>query len=362
MLNKLALAALAACIPLLPQVLADISKKPSMGFCKEGTCSDDEDGCPIKVATAGGVFPQCKLYTTEDVLVGDFEAAEGGGTEAFLNVGDPDPGCAYIVRSPASTEMPGCGDVVGAFRNPTCTKLALKKTFMLQHCCGSDQCEEAGIGAKMIRGMDYKARGLAGRGIEILDKDGNVIPPKEVGYPPQSKRSLPPAFSKREEKDEDKEENAKKGDGDDEDKKDEEEDKGPNHDNCVDYVPDGEVYTRPADAPQIIMTAVDGGTAGADVEITKERSVSQSISFSAGINIEIISVSTEITFEESITNGQSKKLPIPAGQVGKLAFTPILKCTKGALMCEGNESKGEACTGFSEGDDIAGTYTVIATS
>ncbi|KAL8979146.1 MAG: hypothetical protein Q9177_006219 [Variospora cf. flavescens] len=336
MLNKLALAALAACIALLPHVLAEMSKKPPMGFCKEGTCSDDENGCPAQLTTSGPEYPKCVVYNTEDVLgVGDFRAAEGGGTEAFLDIQEPDPGCAFIVRSPASVETPGCGVAVGMFRNPTCAKIAFKQTFMVQHCCGSRNCESAGAGSKMIRGMNYKARGLAGRGVEILGKDGNVIPPKEQGYPLQSKRSLPPALSKRSEED----------------------DKS-----CKKYVPDGEIYTRPADGPQIVMTGVDGGTEGAEVEISEERTVTKSVTFSAGINIEIIEASTEMTFEESITNSKSKKLAIPAGQVGKLAFTPNLKCTEGALMCEGGESKGEACTGYEEAGEIAGTYSVITTS
>ncbi|KAI4091886.1 MAG: hypothetical protein LQ344_003843 [Seirophora lacunosa] len=337
MLNKQALAALAACIALLPHVLADITKTPPMGFCKEGTCSDDDDGCPAQITSSGSGYPACVVYDTGDVLdVGEFEAAEGGGTQVFLDIHEPEKGCAYIVKTPASTDEEACGVTVGTFRNAVCTSIAFKETFMVQHCCGSGECETAGAGAKMIRGIDYKKRGLSPRGVTIAGKDGKIIPPKEEGYPPQRKRSLPPAKLSRRAKDDD--------------------------DDCKDYVPDGEVYTRPADATQIVATGIDGGTTGAEVEITEERTVTQSVTFSAGINIEIISASTEMTFEESITNGKSKKWTIPAGQSGKVGFTPNLKCTKGALMCDGNESKGEACTGYEEAGEIAGTYAVIATS
>ncbi|KAL8960932.1 MAG: hypothetical protein Q9193_002448, partial [Seirophora villosa] len=293
MLNKQALAALAACIALLPHVFADIIKTPPMGFCKEGTCSDDDNGCPAQITTSGAGYPACAVYDTGDVLdVGEFEAAEGGGTQVFLDIHEPEKGCAYIVKTPASTEEEACGVTVGTFRNAVCTSIAFKETFMVQHCCGSGTCEEAGAGAKMIRGMDYKKRGLSSRGVTIAGKDGKIIPPKQVGYPPQRKRSLPapPAkLSRRDDYDDD----------------------------CEDYVPDGEVYTRPADATQIVATGIDGGTTGAEVEITEERTVTQSVTFSAGINIEIISASTEMTFEESITNGKSKKWTIPAGQSGK---------------------------------------------
>ncbi|KAI4194839.1 MAG: hypothetical protein LQ346_003600 [Caloplaca aetnensis] len=341
MLNKQALAAVAAYVALIPNVLADIAHTPPMGFCKEGTCSDDDNGCPAQITTSGDGFPKCAVYDTETVLGdADFEAAEGGGTKVFLDVFEPDKGCAVIVRSPASTDELGCGFNVGTFRNPTCAAIVLQETFMIQHCCGSNNCEEAGAGAKLIRGIDYKRSGLTGHSVTITDKDGNLIEPKQQGYPPQRKRSAPSPAAK-----------ANKLTS-----------RGENDDDCKEYVPDGEVYTRPADVTQIVATGVNGGTTGSEVEITEERSVSQSITFSAGINIEIISASTEISFEETLTNGKSKKWTIPAGQSGKVGFTPNLKCTKGALMCDGNESKGEACTGYEEAGEIAGTYAVIATS
>ncbi len=263
------------------------------------------------------------------------------GTKVFLDIFEPDKGCAVIVRSPASTDELGCGFNVGTFRNPTCAGIVLQETFMIQHCCGSSECEDAGAGAKMIRGIDYKRSGLNGRSVTITDKNGNVIEPKQEGYPPQRKRSALPSSAAKANK------LISRGD---------------NDDDCKDYVPDGEVYTRPADVTQIVATGVNGGTTGSEVEITEERSVSQSVTFSAGINIEIISASTEISFEETLTNGKAKKWTIPAGQSGKVGFTPNLKCTKGALMCDGNESKGEACTGYEEAGEIAGTYAVILTS
>ncbi|KAI4169305.1 MAG: hypothetical protein LQ343_005803 [Gyalolechia ehrenbergii] len=362
MVNKQALVALAACLTSLPLIFADGSPsvRPPMGFCKEGTCSDDDDGCPTQITSSGDGFPSCKVYDTETVLsVGDFEAAEGGGTKVFLDIFDPGQGCAVIVKSPASTDEEACGFTVGSFRNPVCAAIALKDTFMIQHCCGSGDCEAAGAGAKMVRGMDYK-RGLSTRSIEIKDKDGNIIEPSQVGEPPQKKAlapSDPPTIFRRDDL---------------------------HHKDCKEYVPDGEVYTRPADAPQIVATGVDGGTTGSEVTISHSREVSQSISFTAGVNIEIISAETTMTFEESITDTKEKKWTIPAGQSGKVGFTPNLKCSKGSLFhisnpilfsleandvsstgamkCKDGTSTGEACTGYKEADEIAGTYAVIATS
>ncbi|KAL8834865.1 MAG: hypothetical protein Q9170_003565 [Blastenia crenularia] len=340
MLNKQALVALAACITSLPAIFAaeTPSVRPPLGICKEGTCKDDDNGCPAQITSSGDGFPTCKVYDTGDVLdVGDFEAAEGGGTQVYLNIFEPDQGCAVIIKSPASTDEEGCGYTIGSFRNAVCTAVALKESFMIQHCCGSGDCEAAGAGAKMIRGMDYK-RGLSARGVEIIGKDGKIVEPKQTGEPPQRKAladgtDSPTLFS-RDYKDKD----------------------------CKEYVPDGEVYTRPADAPQILATGVDGGTTGSEVTISHSREVSQSISFTAGVNIEIISAETTMTFEESITDTKEKKWTIPAGQAGKVGFTPNLKCTKGAMTCKDGTSSGEACTGYKEADEIAGTYAVIATS
>ncbi|KAL8852456.1 MAG: hypothetical protein Q9221_002686 [Calogaya cf. arnoldii] len=363
MLNKHALAALAAYIAICSHVLADMAHKPPMAFCKEGTCSDDENGCPSQIVTSGDAFPMgCKVYTTETVLGdGDFEPAEGGGTKIFLDIFQPDKGCAVIVRSPASVGEIGCGFNVGTYHQPICVAVTLQDTFMIQHCCGLKNCDEAGAGAKMIRGMDYK-RSLSGRSVEIRDKDGNVIQPKEEGYPPLRK---PGTLTRRKANHENKNDDESKEDDeskDDDESRDDNESKD-NDESCKKYVPDGEAYTTSANATQIVARGVNGGTGGAEVEITKERSVSQSITFSAGINIEIISASTEISFEETITNGKAMKWTVPAGQTGKVGFTPNLKCTKGKVECNGKTiEKGVACTGYMEADEIAGTYAVISTS
>ncbi|KAL9011604.1 MAG: hypothetical protein Q9173_003565 [Seirophora scorigena] len=344
MLNKQALAALAACIALLPHVFAaDILKKSRMGFCKEGTCNPDEYGCPAAITASGSGYPECVIYNTEDVLdVTGFEAAEGGGTQVFLDIEDPEGDCAYIVKSPASTQEVACGVTVGSFRNAVCTSLVLKETFIIQHCCG-DSCEEAGVGAKMIRGMDYKKRGLSSRGVTIVGEDGKIIPPKEEGYPPQRKRSLPPPppakLFPRKGSDTKSSDDVKCDD---------------------DYK--GEYYTRPDNVVQIVATGMDGGTTGAEVEITEERTVTESITMSAGFDLEIISASMEMTFEKSITNGKAKTWTIPAGQSGKVGFTPTLRCTRGEMTCDGEKSEGEVCSGYEEAGEIAGTYAVIATS
>ncbi|KAL8864304.1 MAG: hypothetical protein Q9174_007399, partial [Haloplaca sp. 1 TL-2023] len=165
MLNKQALVALAAYLTTLPLAQAGVpDMTPPLALCKE-------------------------VYNTEDVLdVGEFEAAEGGGTSVFMDIFEPDKGCAVVVRSPASTDEVGCGYIVGSFRNAVCTSIALKETFIVQHCCGSAECEDAGAGAKMIRGLDYK-RDVPTNDQQVKKKDGTIVQPAQVGEPP-AKRAV----------------------------------------------------------------------------------------------------------------------------------------------------------------------------
>lgn len=171
---------------------------------------------------------------------------------------------------------------------------------MAQFCCGSGDCSAAGVSKKMIRGLNYaRAGSLIGSGFR--DASGATIEPIEVGEPPEWKSSW---------------KNGRRAIG--------------RRDDC-NYTPDGDIFTTNGPT-QIIMTGVDGGTAGSEVKITQERSVSRSTTFEAGVGFEVFSASVSITFEETLTDGEEKTFTIPAGQVGKLGFTPIWKCTKGSII------------------------------
>lgn len=222
-----------------------------------------------------------------------------------MDVPQPDPTCTYIIRSPASVDVQGCGTLVGAFKNAGCVSLTLKETFMAQFCCGNGDCTAAGVNAKMVRGLNY-ARGATLTGVGFHDADGKQIEPLEVGVPPEMRASW---------------KNDRRAIG--------------RRDDCK-YIPDGEVYTTNG-ATQIVLTGVDGGSGGSEVKITQERSVSRSSTFQAGIGFEVFSASVSVTFEETLTDGQEKTFTIPAGQTGKLGFTPILKCTKGSMILSQNK-------------------------
>lgn len=283
---------------------------------------------------------------------------------------------------------------------------------MVEHCC-NENCEEATGGLKMVRGIENRRRGLGSRAVDIMGKDGQPIEPVEEGYPPLQSRSGG-LLSSRADEDEDGIQ-----DGSQEDKGEEEGKKIEDDEECKEYTADegGEMYTRPADAPQIVATVglyfphkgslantktpnqpaicilphlplfpntppllppsfslsisshtntpqtSDGGTEGTEITISKSRTVEQSVTFSAGINLEVLQASTELSFSESLTDEKQRTWTVPPGQTGKVGFTPNLRCTRGHFTCkDGVVSEGEACTGYREADEIAGTFAVIATS
>jgi hypothetical protein len=68
------------------------------------------------------------------------------------------------------------------------------------------------------------------------------------------------------------------------------------------------------------------------ITITQERSASFSSTVEAGVNIEVFSAGASFTYEESVSSSQAYAFQIPAGSVGKVGFTPTLKCTQGMLL------------------------------
>ena len=115
--------------------------------------------------------------------------------ETYWNIQNFTPDCATIVRSPADVTEPGCGKVVGVFRNPVCAPIFVESTYMLSSCCGTAECNEAtNVGARSTRrgttemfAALFKRQGGGGGGgaLLLVGKDGRVIEPKQVGYPPE---------------------------------------------------------------------------------------------------------------------------------------------------------------------------------
>ena len=238
------------------------------------------------------------------------------GYSLWVDVPEPDAGCQVIVKFPAATTLQACGTVVGAFEHATCQAMTFRDTFMMQSCCGSDDCKAAGVGKKMIRGMDWK-RTAGATGVTLTFANGSVIEPLEIGNPPElnakSKRAFEPAplFVR--------------------------DDPDTSDSSCTSWTPDSDLlkdYTRPADAVQIVATGVNGGTSGGTTTISTARTVEWSISVTTGVDLEIVKAETTIEFSQSITDTKTKTWTVPAGEVGKVGFTPTLRCSQGKQYVE----------------------------
>ncbi|KAF1967455.1 hypothetical protein BU23DRAFT_592632 [Bimuria novae-zelandiae CBS 107.79] len=282
-------------------------------MCIDNKCED----CPSSVASTGTGYPNCVIYNVDDVFGNQgYEPNESGGYSVFFDVQPHEPGCATIIKTPASTDLVGCGFAIGSFQQPTCAKLALKASFMVQTCCGED-CDKAG--GKMIRGLgpvgSKRSISLDGRGGLLLkDANGNIIEPAVIGPPVDQSVHVgeKPAASRSILEKRSCTENSWQG---------------------------GEVLTRPADEVQIMSDSVNGGTEGASVTVTTERSQSYTSSMSLGIS-DIISLGVSTEFTESYSTSEAKM-----GQ------------------CDGGEVEGEVCWPTEGPDgDVSGTYAVITES
>lgn len=143
----------------------------------------------------------CRIYDTSDFSE-DFPAASTGGLEVFFDIEQPDPGCAMIIRSPAGTSEPGCGQNVITAHNAACAFATLSNTFMLQWCCGDGDCAaagasrrdlgELGIGNGGTIRVDRRA-GVSGTGAVSLSRNGTMLQPIEEGFPPEhpSRQGVP---------------------------------------------------------------------------------------------------------------------------------------------------------------------------
>ena len=206
-----------------------------------------------------------------------------------------------ITRQLATAGLWGCRR---CFQECRMRKIGPKRAILVSILLRKRGLQAASVEKKMIRGISFARRDVL-TGIAVLNADGSVVAPVEIGEPPEWKNNqlLP-------------------------------------RQDCT-YTPDGDIFTKPG-ALQIVLTNVDGGVGGSEVTITKERSVSRSTTFEAGLDWKAISASVSVTFEESITNGNEKKFNVPAGQSGKLGFTPTLKCTKGSSPSSITSLRGHA--------------------
>ncbi|KAH8892268.1 hypothetical protein GQ53DRAFT_596485, partial [Thozetella sp. PMI_491] len=225
-------------------------------FCKDDQCGD----CPVSVTSAGTGFPNCVTYNSDDVFKNQgFPGAAGGGYEPWIDIAQPDQGCQIIVKSPAHTTLPGCGYTIGSFEQAVCAVLDIEKSFMVQYCCGIDQCKDAGVPVKRFSRLSAASRNTRAESggmysLLIRDVNGSVIEPTEVGHPPgMSGRDKIRPFQPHSARSASSSSLlVKRG--------------------CEagSWVPEGDDYTRPADKTTIVFTGI-----GSEQEVTIDHSRSQ---------------------------------------------------------------------------------------
>ncbi|KAH6641071.1 hypothetical protein F5144DRAFT_481645 [Chaetomium tenue] len=299
----------------LPLAKANVYK-----MCKDNHCDD----CPVGITNAGSGYPDCVTYDSETVFYNsDFPGSDGGGWRPYIEIPELDETCQFIIRSPAHTDMPGCGYPIASFSNPVCAVVNLEKTFMVQFCCGLGDYSSAGA-SKLRRSakfggaygwnerLDTAAASGGMYSIVLRDANGTEIKPAQVGPPPDSlsthrsaplqidtapagvsTRQLHPRSSCSE--------NSWTAD-------------------------DGySEYTRPADNTQIVKTSVAGP---ADQQISTTRSQSFTTSMNLGF-ADVLSLGVSFEMTESYGDSESSTFHVPDGQSGDVGFTAYLICTRG---------------------------------
>lgn len=201
---------------------------------------------------------------------------------------------------------------------------------MVQFCCGSADCNAAGVPwGRRQDSIDLLSASGGLEGALLKTANGTVIQPLEVGPPPE--------LLKRQ----DDCEGFKDGS----------------------YIADGDAYLKTFDT-QTVTASIGPFTEDTEFEIQYDQSVSRSTEFDASIGdpFGIISLSVGVTFEDSETKGFTAKVPVPAGQQGVVGFTPVYLCTTGSLEdCDGvRTDPGESCTPYMGSNGIVqGDYRLI---
>lgn len=209
---------------------------------------------------------------------------------------------------------------IGSFKHPTCVQLDLKKTFMVQFCCGHDDCQAAGANGKRSAKFSPKYSGLRGRGsgsgaVYLQRPDGSIIEPIDVGKPKSpaeiqarednvcnkvinmpSKWDVIQGFHRRE-------------------------DKG----RCNKDWKGTDPYTKPSEHTQIVANNIESS---ASCTITVKQEWTTTID--AGLTLaDIFSLGVSQSFNKGYSTTISQTVTVEKGQHGDWGWTAIMECSKG---------------------------------
>ncbi|KAI1132611.1 hypothetical protein F5Y10DRAFT_261031 [Nemania abortiva] len=353
MFSRLSIAAVA-----IASALCAMATDPPFTFCKDKSCGD----CHVSVNSVGPGYPECIIYNTRDVFDGQgFPSGNNSLISTYIDVPqqNKEAPCYLIFKSPATTTQPGCGEVREYFGDATCGKIDLGEAFMVQFCCGYDDCAAAGIpnqpakprrsellgSAKFGRGASlegddppFKSGGGGAQSLRIA-VNGTEIEPMYVGPPQMATQNASSVVSRGKNKDKGK----GKCDG--------------------NWKPDTgyEDYTRPADGPQIVSDVVRGDLT-ITVTTTRTQEWSTTIEESIGFaDIVSLGASFSQTFSESLMNSEAVAYHVLAGQSGYIGWTSYLRCSRGSGTCDDKKVSGEICTPYLDANSkkLAGRFSVV---
>lgn len=144
--------------PLACLTMAQTTPPPGGGYisaCHSQQC----DGSCEASASANAGFPDCVTHDSRTNLGPAYAAASGHGYDVWWNSGKPDDTCRIVVRSPARTDLPLCGNYVTSWSQAGCYYTAVLESFILQYCCGTGDCDAASPARSMA---DAKAQAMMG--------------------------------------------------------------------------------------------------------------------------------------------------------------------------------------------------------
>lgn len=238
--------------------------------------------------------------------------------------------------------------MIASFSQPTCAVLNLEKTFMVQFCCGSGDCNAAGASRLLKRSakfgessLDIEAAASGMYSLVLQYPNGTDVEPIHIGSPPTlsgdarvleteqtddiTERAVSPSSST---------DNAlvinNKGN------------EGDNNKNTTTTItprsrcdanswkpnPGKDEYTRPADNTQIVHPAVSGP---GEFSITQSRTQTFTTSMSIGF-ADILSLGVSFEMSESVQDTHATTFPVEAGQTGEIGFTSFMVCTAGEYL------------------------------
>lgn len=299
-----------------------------IAVCKNSACSD----CQLSVYDGSG-YPDCTIYNTQQFKDAGYPVQDNGQLELFFDVPVIDPGCQILVRTPVVPDQNGgCGGNVLDAQGATCAPVLVDQTFTVLFCCGTEDCKNAGAAAK--RSIDGGDQGLDGRTAPMLFKhrNGTIIPP--LGYAVNELGELVSSAVEAEHGDNDTDVPSLSS--------------TLNKRDCGSFTVTKEPYDYAFPENYRISDTVSCATGEAcqvQMSGTVEKSFSTSVSVSVSDPFGIITASTSLTWEKSMSRTFSTTHSFPPGTRGYLEFIPIMTCVEGYFNgdCNGAGQTTMAC-------------------